>query len=138
VKTATVSFNESQITVKNAAGRTVYVEFAPDPDIVIREEIAPASFAEKIAIEVKAGKDFSNVHNRIGEAEKSHQKARSRGFVECWTVLNVARLDTANGTPGIAFHQSVLSASERPCGSRHRVYRFSKPRNLADWYKALS
>jgi hypothetical protein len=95
VKTATVSFNESQITVKNAAGRTVYVEFAPDPDIVIREEIAPASFAEKIAIEVKAGKDFSNVHNRIGEAEKSHQKARSRGFVECWTVLNVARLDTA-------------------------------------------
>ena len=95
VKSATTSFDESQITVKNAAGRTVYVEFAPDPDIVIREEIAPASFAEKIAIEIKAGEDASNIHNRIGEAEKSHQKARARGFVECWTVVNVERLDSA-------------------------------------------
>ena len=71
----------------------MFVEFAPDPDIVIREEMAPTSFAEKIAIEVKAGEDFSNIHNRIGEAEKSHQKARARGFVECWTVVNVDRLD---------------------------------------------
>lgn len=93
VKAKTVAFNETQITVKNAAGRMVSVEFAPDPDIVIREEMAPASFAEKIAIEVKAGEDFSNIHNRIGEAEKSHQKARARGFVECWTVVNVDRLD---------------------------------------------
>lgn len=88
-----VSSDESQILVKNAAGRPVYVEFAPDPDIVIREEMAPASFAEKIAIEVKAGEDFSNIHNRIGEAEKSHQKARNRGFVECWTVVNVDKID---------------------------------------------
>jgi hypothetical protein len=55
--------------------------------------MAPASFAEKIAIEIKAGKDASNIHNRIGEAEKSHQKARQRGFVECWTVVNVDGLD---------------------------------------------
>jgi hypothetical protein len=93
VKAKTVAFDETQITVRNAAGRTVFVEFAPDPDIVIREEMAPTSFAEKIAIEVKAGEDFSNIHNRIGEAEKSHQKARARGFVECWTVVNVDRLD---------------------------------------------
>jgi len=93
VKVATVSFNETQIVVKNAAGRMVYIEFAPDPDIVIREEIATASFAEKIALEIKAGEDFSNIHNRIGEAEKSHQKARKRGFVECWKVVKVDRLD---------------------------------------------
>lgn len=93
VKTKTLAFDETQITVKNAAGRTVLVEFAPDPDIVIREEMAPGAFAEKIAIEVKAGEDFSNIHNRIGEAEKSHQKARARGFVECWTVVNVDRLN---------------------------------------------
>jgi hypothetical protein len=111
VKSATVSFNESRITVRNAAGRTVYVEFAPDPDIVIREETAPASFAEKIAIEVKAGVDFSNIHNRIGEAEKSHQKARGRGFVECWTVVNVDRLDTA------------MARRESP--STNRFYRLS-------------
>ena len=95
VKSATTFFDETRITVKNAAGRTVYVEFAPDPDIVIREEIAPATFVEKIAIEVKAGEDFSNIHNRIGEAEKSHQKAKARGFTECWTVVNVDRLDGA-------------------------------------------
>src|SRR4029077_313824 len=93
-----------RIAVKNAAGRMVYVEFAPDPDIIIREEMAPfsleemtASFAEKIAIEVKAGEDFSNIHNRIGEAEKSHQKAKGRGYVECWTVGNVDRVDMAMG-----------------------------------------
>jgi hypothetical protein len=111
VKSATVSFNESGITVKNAAGRTVYVEFAPDPDIVIREEMAPNSFAEKIAIEIKSGVDFSNIHNRIGEAEKSHQKARGRGFVECWTVVNVDRLDTA------------MARRESP--STNRFYRLS-------------
>lgn len=71
------------------------MEFAPDPDIIIREEIAIGSYAEKIAIEVKAGEDFSNIHNRIGEAEKSHQKERARGFVECWTVVNVDGLDAA-------------------------------------------
>ena len=99
------------VTVKNAAGRTVYVEFAPDPDIVIREEMAPASFTEKIAIEVKAGKDVSNIHNRIGEAEKSHQKARGRGFVECWTVVNVDRLNMA------------MARQESP--STNRFYRLS-------------
>ncbi|MCC4593986.1 XcyI family restriction endonuclease, partial [Xanthomonas campestris pv. cannae] len=44
-------------------------------------------------IEDKSGTDVSNIHNRIGEAEKSHQNARQRGFTECWTVVNVGRLD---------------------------------------------
>ena len=62
-------------------------------------------------IEVKAGEDFSNIHNRIGEAEKSHQKARARGFVECWTVVNVDRLDMA------------MARRESP--STNRFYRLS-------------
>jgi len=95
VKAAALEVDDSRIVVRNAAGRLVYIEFAPDPDIIIREEIAQGSFSEKIAIEVKAGEDFSNIHNRIGEAEKSHQKAKSRGFVECWTVVNVDRIDIA-------------------------------------------
>ena len=111
VKDAAISFDPSRIAVKNAAGRMVYVEFAPDPDIIIREEMAPASFAEKIAIEVKAGEDFSNIHNRIGEAEKSHQKAKGRGYVECWTVVNVDRIDMA------------MARRESP--STNRFYRLS-------------
>lgn len=83
----------SRIEIDNAAGRKVLIEFASDPDIVIREEIGAKKFRNIIAIEVKGGTDFSNIHNRVGEAEKSHQKAKGRGFVECWTVVNVDRID---------------------------------------------
>ena len=94
VKASVVEASDSHIVVKNAAKRLVRIEFAPDPDIVIREEMSKTESTFKIAIEVKAGSDFSNVHNRLGEAEKSHQKAKARGYVECWTVLNVDKYDT--------------------------------------------
>ncbi len=81
------------IEIENAAGRKVFVEFAPDPDIVIREKMSKESFRNVIAIEVKGGTDFSNIHNRVGEAEKSHQKAKATGYVECWTVVNVDNID---------------------------------------------
>jgi XcyI restriction endonuclease len=93
VAKAIVSSSDTEIQIVNAAGRRVIIMFAPDPDIVIREEMPDSQFRDIIAIEVKAGSDFSNIHNRIGEAEKSHQKARSAGFVECWTVVNVRNLD---------------------------------------------
>lgn len=82
-----------RLRITNAAGRTVLVEFAADPDIVIREELRAGTYRNIVAIEVKAGQDFSNIHNRIGEAEKSHQKARANGFFECWTIVNVDRID---------------------------------------------
>ncbi len=81
------------LKMENAAGRTVLAEFSADPDICIREELASGSFRNLVAIEIKGGKDISNIHNRIGEAEKSHQKARKEGFVECWTMVGVRRLD---------------------------------------------
>jgi len=80
------------IAVTNSAGRAVTVRMAADPDIVICEKLKTGERLI-IAIEVKAGTDFSNVHNRTGEAEKSHQKARANGFTECWTILNVDRVD---------------------------------------------
>lgn len=84
---------ESAIEVNSAAGRPFLIEFAPDPDIIIREEMEHQHYRNVVAIEVKSGTDVSNIHNRIGEAEKSHQKARKRGFTECWTVVNVGKLD---------------------------------------------
>ena len=93
VEHATTSSSASKIEIQNAAGRNVVIEFAPDPDIVIREEISKGKYRNIIAIEVKGGTDFSNIHNRVGEAEKSHQKARAAGYVECWTVVNVDRID---------------------------------------------
>ena len=66
---------------------------AADPDLVIRERMAEGRFRNVVAIEIKGGTDYSNVHNRIGEAEKSHRKARAAGYTECWTVINVPGLD---------------------------------------------
>lgn len=93
VKYSIVKSDNNSMEICNAAGRKVLIQFASDPDLVIREEMTADSFRSVIAIEVKGGKDFSNIHNRIGEAEKSHQKARRAGFVECWTVVNVDKMD---------------------------------------------
>ena len=80
-------------TLDNAAGRQVVIEVAADPDIVIIEKSSGHARRPLVAIEVKAGTDASNIHNRIGEAEKSHLKAKARKFTECWTIVNVASLD---------------------------------------------
>lgn len=93
VSHATAEVRESAIEVNSATGRPVLIEFAADPDIIIREEMAHQNYRNVVAVEVKSGTDVSNIHNRIGEAEKSHQKARARGYTECWTVINVSRLD---------------------------------------------
>lgn len=85
--------NSASLT--NAAGRQVVIKVAADPDIVILEQRPGAPDRPLVAMEVKAGTDASNIHNRIGEAEKSHLKAKARGFTECWTVVNVVGLDPA-------------------------------------------
>ena len=102
---------EKSIEVENAAGRRVFIEFAADPDIIIREEMSKEQFRKLIAVEVKGGSDFSNIHNRIGEAEKSHQKARAAGYVECWTVVNVDRID--------------IEMAKKESPSTNRFYRIS-------------
>lgn len=91
VEDAVVQSDGRYIELENKAGRKVVIQFSPDPDIVIREELAPGIHKNLVAIEVKGGQDYSNIHNRIGEAEKSHQKAKKDGYVECWTVVNVDR-----------------------------------------------
>lgn len=95
VAPATLSSSDREIQVRNAAGRTVLVQFASDPDICIRERLPSGAIRNLVAIEIKGGRDVSNIHNRIGEAEKSHQKASKEGFVEFWTILGVSRLDMA-------------------------------------------
>lgn len=79
---------KSSITVTNSSGRRVTLMLAADPDVVIREEFDGVS-VYKTAIEIKGGTDRSNIHNRAGEAEKSHQKARQDGAGDCWTVISL-------------------------------------------------
>ncbi|MFZ1347908.1 MAG: XcyI family restriction endonuclease [Tabrizicola sp.] len=113
VQGSVLTTTSSMMEIKNATGRTVFIQFAPDPDIIIREQMGSGNFRNIIAIEVKAGSDFSNIHNRIGEAEKSHQKAKAGadGYTECWTVVNVDKIDLA------------MARQESP--STNRFYRIS-------------
>lgn len=95
LRPAITSATPQKLELRNAAGRAVVVEFAADPDITIKESLPSGDYRNLVAIEIKGGRDVSNVHNRIGEAEKSHQKARKEGFTECWTIVGVAKLDLA-------------------------------------------
>jgi len=89
------SAGDMSIEVKNAAGKLVSIALASDPDIFIKSHLGSGKTRPIVAIEVKAGEDQSNIHNRIGEAEKSHQKAKASGVTECWTVINVPQADMA-------------------------------------------
>lgn len=82
------------LEVVNSSGRTVTLALAADPDVVIKEEMNGRTFI-KAAIEIKGGTDYSNVHNRAGEAEKSHRKAMRRHAQDFWTVISLARADRA-------------------------------------------
>lgn len=93
VSSAIVSSSQKSLELVSAAGRKVIIELAADPDIVIRESMADNQLRHVVAIEIKGGTDVSNIHNRIGEAEKSHQKARLAGYTEFWTVVNVGHFD---------------------------------------------
>ena len=87
-----VDETETSLLIENAAGRRYQIEFAPDPDIAIRQRMADGSYRNRISIEVKGGTDYSNIHNRLGEAEKTHQNAKAAGFTEFWTVINVENI----------------------------------------------
>ncbi len=82
-----VERTDRKLKVKNSAGRIVDITLSHDPDVCI-QEVMGQQIHHKVAIEVKGGTDVSNAHNRAGEAEKSHQKAKKGGFPEFWTVIS--------------------------------------------------
>jgi hypothetical protein len=83
----TVTNEKQRITIKNSAKRTVRITLTHDPDVRV-EEVVRAGLHKILAVEVKGGTDESNAHNRAGEAEKSHLKAKQAGFPEFWTVIS--------------------------------------------------
>ncbi len=127
VSPAIVEQGEHHLVVKSAADRIYRIEFSPDPDIAIRQVLKSGDTRNRIAIEVKGGTDFSNIHNRLGEAEKSHQKAKSAGFTEFWTVINVRDIDDARWrqeTPTTTelFYLAELSDSRSEAYQKFREY----------------
>ena len=119
VKEHITSRDERKIVIRNAAGRTVVIALASDPDIRIQEEFE-GQLRNKVAIEIKGGTDVSNAHNRAGEAEKSHQKAKKEGFRDYWTIiskqgLNVEKLKLESPTTNDWFDVAEVLSRE---GSR--------------------
>jgi len=87
-----VKEEKAALVLRNSAGRKVTVVLGSDPDVRIEEEVG-GKLQRKAAIEIKGGTDRSNAHNRAGEAEKSHQKARGQGFRDFWTIIAKRGLD---------------------------------------------
>lgn len=83
---------DTRVTLRNSAGRIVFISLSHDPDVSIQEQVSNR-IHHKVAIEVKGGTDVSNAHNRAGEAEKSHQKAKRLGFPEFWTLISKQGLE---------------------------------------------
>lgn len=81
----------TKITIINASKRKVIIALSTDPDIRIQEEFE-GKLRNKVAIEIKGGTDISNAHNRAGEAEKSHLKAKKQNFRDYWTIISKAGL----------------------------------------------
>jgi XcyI restriction endonuclease len=84
----------SSMTITNPTGRSLRVVLSSDPDLGI-EEVRGDSTIKRLALEIKGGSDRSNQHNRIGEAEKSHIKAKAAGYSDFWTIIRTKTLDDA-------------------------------------------
>jgi XcyI restriction endonuclease. len=81
------------LEVQNDAGEVFVVTLASDPDVTIQKR-TDKDTENLVAIEIKGGTDDSNAHNRAGEAEKSHIKAKKdKGYGDCWTLFQVRELD---------------------------------------------
>ena len=93
VEHAADEITDNSIKINSPTGRKYFIKFASDPDMVIQEEMSSEHLRNVIAIEIKGGTDISNIHNRLGEAEKSHQKAKRQGYTEFWTVVNVSQFN---------------------------------------------
>lgn len=85
VKPYLIVCEATRFELRNASGNQVVIIFADDPDIRVDVQL-PSGSQPLLSIEVKGGADASNVYNRLGEAEKSHLKARQQGYAEFWTI----------------------------------------------------
>jgi len=110
------------ILIENDSRRAVLIEFLSDPDVRVTEKL-PSGVRPLVSIEVKGGTDASNIHNRLGEAEKSHQKAKNLGFFEFWTIVRVdvdpAMAKRESPTTSHFFH---LNRIKDPGTKEHREF----------------
>jgi hypothetical protein len=111
------------LILENDSKRTVLVEFLSDPDIRITQKLE-SRVRPLVSIEIKGGTDASNIHNRLGEAEKSHQKARNQGFLEFWTIIRVdVNLSEARRESPTTSHFFHLDDIKDKASEEHKRFR---------------
>lgn len=86
------SRSSTELALEMPDGRRFRIVVAGDPDMRIVESLDDTELPV-VSIEIKGGTDKANAYNRGGEAEKSHQAAKQRGFEVCWTVIHTANVD---------------------------------------------
>lgn len=111
-----------KITLKNDSKLVCEIRCASDPDVSITQQLKSHT-RKLVAIEIKGGTDVSNVWNRLGEAEKSHQTARHHGFNELWTVLRVDVVTDPN---------ALKKAHEKSPSTTHFFYLDRIPEGTTD------
>lgn len=124
VKQFIVSQDSNKIILNNASKRKVVIALSGDPDIRIQEEF-DGELRNILAIEIKGGTDVSNAHNRAGEAEKSHRKAKNQDFRDYWTIISLAGVDLSmlqqeSPTTTSWFDVAQVLAREGPYWERFR------------------
>ena len=109
VKRYIVTQDSTKIIVHNASKRKVIIALSSDPDIRIQEEFE-GRLRNILAIEIKGGTDVSNAHNRAGDAEKSHRKAKKQDFRDYWTIVSLAGVERScfNRSLRLRTHGSML------------------------------
>jgi hypothetical protein len=58
-----LSQTDRSIEIANVAGRQVKSQVASDPDICIREKLPSGQSRNLVAVEIKGGINYSNIHN---------------------------------------------------------------------------
>lgn len=118
------------ITLTNDSALPVEIRFGGDPDVSVVMKLGEED-RKLVAMEIKGGTDVSNIWNRLGEAEKSHQSAKKAGFHELWTVTGVdvnASADThttaleKSPTTTQFFYLARIVDSTSPEGVRFRKF----------------
>lgn len=74
-------------------GRSFSLIEGSDPDVRVDMTSPTGEEVPIAAIEIKGGEDARNAHNRAGEAEKSHIKARLAGYRHRWTIMAMKGVD---------------------------------------------
>ena len=102
-----VSDDAKRLVFRNNSAWEYLVISGVDPDISVflNREIQ----TKLLCMEIKGGQDVANVHNRAGEAEKSHQKALKEGWSERWTIIYLE---------GLQENQKRLLQTESPSTSQ--------------------